>query len=74
MLTKPVTADKFKHCLDLTNVFSARKERKGEEAATPNLSVPSGGPILDYFQRGKYSLRWKLLKQVAHILLKAHWV
>ena len=21
MLTKPITADKFKHCLDLTNVF-----------------------------------------------------
>jgi hypothetical protein len=52
----------------------ARKERRGEEAAAPNLSVLGGDPILDYLQRGEYSPRWRLLKQVAHILLKAHWV
>ena len=31
-------------------------ERRGNEVALPNLSVPDGGPILDYLQRGKYSL------------------
>jgi hypothetical protein len=30
-------------------------ERRGEEAAAPNLSVLGGGPILDYLQKGEYS-------------------
>jgi hypothetical protein len=51
-----------------------RKERRGEEVVAPNLSVSGGGPILGYLQRGEYSPRWRLLEQVAHILLKAHWV
>jgi hypothetical protein len=46
----------------------------GEEATTPNLSVPGGGPILDYLQRGEYLPRRRLLEQVAHILLMAHWM
>ena len=49
-------------------------ERRGEEATTPNLSVPGGGLILDYLQIGEYSPRWRLLEQVAHILLKANWM
>jgi hypothetical protein len=47
---------------------------RGEEAAAPNLSISGGGPILCYLQRGEYSQMWRLLEQVAHILLKAHWV
>ena len=49
---------------------SARKERRG--GGSPNLSVLGGGPILDYFQIGEYLLMWRLLEQVAHILLLAH--
>jgi hypothetical protein len=49
-----------------------RKERRGEESVSPNLSISGGGPILDYLQRGEYSPRWRLLEQVAHILLMAH--
>jgi hypothetical protein len=37
-----------------------------------DLSVPSRGPILNYLQKGGYSSRWRLLEQVAHILLKTH--
>jgi hypothetical protein len=42
-------------------------ERRREEATAPNLSVPGGGPILDYLQRGEYSPRWRLLELVAYI-------
>jgi hypothetical protein len=41
-------------------------ERRGEEAASPDLSIPGGGPILDYLQRGEYSPRWRLSEQVTH--------
>jgi hypothetical protein len=65
----------------LTNVFQVQTllgldkclqvlERRGDNI--PNLSVLGASPILDYLQRGKYSLRWRLLEQVAHILLLAH--
>jgi hypothetical protein len=35
----------------------ARKERRGEEAAFPNLLVQGGDPIFDYLQRGEYLAR-----------------
>jgi hypothetical protein len=36
-------------------------ERRGEEAATPNLSVSGGGPILGYLQRGEYSPKMEIV-------------
>jgi hypothetical protein len=45
------------------------EERRGEEAASPNLSALSVNPILDYLQRDEYSPKWGLLDQVAHILI-----
>jgi hypothetical protein len=39
-------------------------KRRGEEVASPNLSIPGEGPILDYLQRGEYSPRWRLLEKV----------
>jgi hypothetical protein len=53
MLTKLITANKFKHYLDLINVSNSRKEMRG--GGIPNLPVPSGGTILVYFQGGEYS-------------------
>ena len=53
MLTKPITVDKFKHCLYLTNV--SRKERRGN--GSPKLISSRWRPILDYLQRGEYSPR-----------------
>jgi hypothetical protein len=72
MLMKPITTQ-VQALVGLDKCLQVL-ERRGEEAAAPNLSVLSGGPILGYLQRGEYSPRCRLLEQVAHILLKAHWV
>jgi hypothetical protein len=69
MLTKPVTA--YKLMLGLDKCLQVL-ERRGEDAEFPNLSVPGGGPILDYLQKGEYSPMWRLLEQMVYILLMAH--
>ena len=60
MLTKAITTDKFKHCLNLLNVLNARYN------GTPNPRHYEVD-LLFIFHGAEYSLGWKLLC-MAHIL------
>ena len=62
ILTKHITIEKFKHCLDLIDL--SRCWMGYVSTFCPKWSFQA---MVDFLQRGRYSPRWRLLWHVVHI-------